>query len=462
MSYDTEDSLLPGAFLEQQSLKIKTLETQAMKLVILGPLELTVGQFDVKDHLKSRETRFLAPSYIRLIAKYLVISVDWHVDLTQIECLKQFALDTVAEAFRPAYHWRRKTAEREEGYAAICRTRECAEVRSQKRRSTEPPDTFRARKEVDQIPGHGFEQDAHIADLIRAVANFVIIEKAENPNKSKIMRLYSSKKGFVALKRGSVRKEQQETVSTRRTDRGQAKFRQRNSRRFPNVFTCVHRLCVCRPGGYKRLENALESCSSYPAALNIAMEEIFKVTITLTIALSVFHRSRAGVISLESDALHRQHVSLASSFMHFHGPVEGPEFEVKVPHVVHHGEHNHLHGQDHEEHEYTVDYMAHPKYEFSYGVEDHHTGDFHGQKETRDGSSVSGEYSVKEPGGNVRVVSYRADKDGFHAVVHTSGKNDHSGGFYGGQGHVRVHVQNVGTQQEHEAHDYAYATGEGY
>lgn len=48
---------------------------------------------------------------------------------------------------------------------------------------------------------------------------------------------------------------------------------------------------------------------------------------------------------------------------------------------------------------------------------------------------MSGEYSVKDPGGTFRVVSYHADKEGFHAVVHTSGKNDHSGGVYGGQGH---------------------------
>ncbi|XP_011868626.1 PREDICTED: uncharacterized protein LOC105562412, partial [Vollenhovia emeryi] len=51
------------------------------------------------------------------------------------------------------------------------------------------------------------------------------------------------------------------------------------------------------------------------------------------------------------------------------------------------------------------------------------------------GHSVSGEYTVKDPGGSLRIVSYHADKEGFHAVVHTSGKNDHSGGVYGGQGH---------------------------
>ena len=74
--------------------------------------------------------------------------------------------------------------------------------------------------------------------------------------------------------------------------------------------------------------------------------------------------------------------------MHFHGPVEGPEFEVKVPyiepyhHLSHDHEHNHLH-----EHEpsYVMDYVAHPKYEYAYGVEDYYTGDFHSHKESRDG-----------------------------------------------------------------------------
>jgi hypothetical protein len=60
----------------------------------------------------------------------------------------------------------------------------------------------------------------------------------------------------------------------------------------------------------------------------------------------------------------------AHSFAHFHGPVEGPGHEVTV-----HDKHGH----------HTYDYVAHPKYEFSYGVEDHHTGDYHGQKEHRDG-----------------------------------------------------------------------------
>lgn len=106
----------------------------------------------------------------------------------------------------------------------------------------------------------------------------------------------------------------------------------------------------------------------------------------------------------------------AHSFQHFHGPVEGAGQEVSWK-----DKHGHHH----------VDYVAHPKYEFAYGVEDHHTKDFHGHKEHRDGKNVAGEYSLHEPGGNVRTVKYHADKGGFHATVHNSNGNDHSGGGHG-------------------------------
>ena len=97
------------------------------------------------------------------------------------------------------------------------------------------------------------------------------------------------------------------------------------------------------------------------------------------------------MISLEAEALHGQqdpvqHSSLANSYLQFHGPVEGPVFEVKVPYAENHEDSsNNLHGHEQQEHGYEFDYVAHPKYEFSYGVEDHQTGDFHAQKETRDG-----------------------------------------------------------------------------
>ncbi|GLH07252.1 Cuticle protein 8 [Gryllus bimaculatus] len=95
------------------------------------------------------------------------------------------------------------------------------------------------------------------------------------------------------------------------------------------------------------------------------------------------------------------------SYAVFHGPVEGPLTEVRGSSSDGHGKHL----------EY-VNYAAYPKAEFSYGVEDHHTGDFKQQKEVRDGDRVEGEYSLKEPDGNIRTVKYVADKHGgFQAVV---------------------------------------------
>ncbi|CAB3375986.1 Hypothetical predicted protein [Cloeon dipterum] len=74
-----------------------------------------------------------------------------------------------------------------------------------------------------------------------------------------------------------------------------------------------------------------------------------------------------------------------------------------------------------------IDYYSYPKYSFGYGVNDPHTGDQKSQWETRDGDVVKGEYSLVEPDGSIRVVSYTADAvNGFNAVVKKIGKNVHS------------------------------------
>ncbi|RZC35687.1 Chitin bind 4 domain containing protein [Asbolus verrucosus] len=75
----------------------------------------------------------------------------------------------------------------------------------------------------------------------------------------------------------------------------------------------------------------------------------------------------------------------------------------------------------HDEHHY-----APPKYEFKYGVEDHHTGDIKSHQESRDGDVVKGEYSLHEPDGTILRVQYTADKhSGFNAVVHRQGHANH-------------------------------------
>lgn len=76
--------------------------------------------------------------------------------------------------------------------------------------------------------------------------------------------------------------------------------------------------------------------------------------------------------------------------------------------------------------EKSIDYYAHPKYEFNYGVGDAHTGDHKSQKEVRDGDVVKGSYTLLEPDGTIRTVHYTADDhNGFNAVVTRTGHAVH-------------------------------------
>lgn len=69
----------------------------------------------------------------------------------------------------------------------------------------------------------------------------------------------------------------------------------------------------------------------------------------------------------------------------------------------------------------------HPKYAFSYGVKDTHTGDIKHHSEERDGGYVKGQYSLVEPDGSTRTVDYTADDHtGFHAIVHRTGRSHHT------------------------------------
>ncbi|EFN78611.1 Larval cuticle protein A1A, partial [Harpegnathos saltator] len=64
------------------------------------------------------------------------------------------------------------------------------------------------------------------------------------------------------------------------------------------------------------------------------------------------------------------------------------------------------------------EYDSLPRYTFGYSVADGLTGDNKAQAETRNGDIVQGSYSLIEPDGVHRVVSYAADPiNGFNAVV---------------------------------------------
>ncbi|XP_065164399.1 histidine-rich glycoprotein-like [Atheta coriaria] len=94
------------------------------------------------------------------------------------------------------------------------------------------------------------------------------------------------------------------------------------------------------------------------------------------------------------------------------------EPSVEVAHYDHHDDHHDDHHEEHHDH--------HPKYEFKYGVEDHHTHDMKSQEEHRDGDVVKGHYKLVQPDGRTRIVHYTADKhNGFNADVTYSGHADH-------------------------------------
>jgi len=63
-------------------------------------------------------------------------------------------------------------------------------------------------------------------------------------------------------------------------------------------------------------------------------------------------------------------------------------------------------------------YDPHPQYNYGYSVSDALTGDSKTASETRDGDVVQGQYSLVEPDGSIRTVTYTADPvNGFNAVV---------------------------------------------
>ncbi|XP_045497396.1 cuticle protein 8-like [Colias croceus] len=63
-----------------------------------------------------------------------------------------------------------------------------------------------------------------------------------------------------------------------------------------------------------------------------------------------------------------------------------------------------------------------PAYTYSYGVNDPHTGDHKDAQETLQNGVVHGSYSLVEPDGHLRKVTYTADHvNGFNAVVERTG-----------------------------------------
>ncbi|XP_019555823.3 larval cuticle protein A2B-like, partial [Aedes albopictus] len=78
----------------------------------------------------------------------------------------------------------------------------------------------------------------------------------------------------------------------------------------------------------------------------------------------------------------------------------------------------HYYQQPHQSH-HEEEHHAPAHYEFHYDIHDDHTGDVHGQKETREGDKTQGEYYLIDADGHKRTVTYHVDgKSGFIAEVH--------------------------------------------
>merc|ERR1712080_110741 len=58
-----------------------------------------------------------------------------------------------------------------------------------------------------------------------------------------------------------------------------------------------------------------------------------------------------------------------------------------------------------------------PEYAFGYTVLDSETGDSKSRQEKRDGDVVTGSYTVADPDGRIRTVTYKDDGSGFVAQV---------------------------------------------
>ncbi|KAJ2939690.1 hypothetical protein O0L34_g14410 [Tuta absoluta] len=147
--------------------------------------------------------------------------------------------------------------------------------------------------------------------------------------------------------------------------------------------------------------------------------------------------AQAGIIGHNGYSVSSQHNLVHHEPAYAHAPVH---YAAPVAHAApihyaaapaytsasigHYGDHDAYEG--HHGHQEANDYYAHPKYQYSYSVEDPHTGDHKSQHETRDGDVVKGEYSLLQPDGSFRKVSYTADDhNGFNAVVHNSGPSHH-------------------------------------
>jgi len=101
-------------------------------------------------------------------------------------------------------------------------------------------------------------------------------------------------------------------------------------------------------------------------------------------------------------------------------------------------------------------YDAHPQYNYAYSVQDGLTGDAKTHQEARDGDVVQGQYSLVEPDGAVRTVTYTADPiNGFNAVVDRQAPAVAVAKVHAVPAVAKVHAAPLAYAQPAYAHAYA-------
>lgn len=158
-----------------------------------------------------------------------------------------------------------------------------------------------------------------------------------------------------------------------------------------------------------------------------------------TITFLPFQRSLA-VLALTSVVLcgEYDHHQIGYSYSKFSGPVSGPDHKIDV-----HDKHGHP----------SYDYVAHPSYNFEYGVEDPKSHVSQKRQEHRDGDDVHGEYTVAQPDGKIRTVKYTADKHGgFNAEVTIDGVPLHHEALAEQQAHLDEQAAHAASQAAAASH----------
>ncbi|GBP81525.1 Cuticle protein 19 [Eumeta japonica] len=191
----------------------------------------------------------------------------------------------------------------------------------------------------------------------------------------------------------------------------------------PRPFLCERRIGLrhaikwpdWQRGNYPPRSDRMAGISPPPAAHPLC----FIVSLSaLLVACQAGLLHHEPAISSQNIIRHDQSVHAAP--IHYAAPILHAGHEIHAAPAIHAAPIHvaaaiHAAPAHHEDH--YVDEYAHPKYGYSYSVEDPHTGDHKSQHETRDGDVVKGEYSLLQPDGSFRKVTYTADHHNGAAVL---------------------------------------------